>query len=336
VNKRYIPEVPKKKSAGEQVKDMAFYLVIMAAVYFVFYFLFLIISWPFRMLLMSDRQRFQAKIDQGKAKILKRTELRKAFEVSDSNPLFQYIERFKLHPLMYLQDPDNDQYEAWFEEMKEGKILDSKLMWAPEIYRASKENGLSMNPSFLDYLSRQLELHTSKGLGSQVLLMKTIRDLYPEFTPKFSVIPSEINNYREEVKSEDLQEELIKTIGGKGISKELAQELVNWAMNTDELKKAVLVSQKCFKNGFCEVMALFCAKFDYDPDDLQAKSVNLILKLLGNESIASAVIHGDIEVDDVTEMIQEAQGQEGDLAENVNTKFGEILRDKCQIQFARG
>ena len=114
-NKRYTPTAPVKKSAGQQVKEMAVYLTVMAVVYVVFSFLVTVITWPFRVLFMSDRQRFQLTVDREKAKVVRRNQFREGYAVYPRNPLYQYTERFKIHPEFFRGDPHNEEYRVWFE-----------------------------------------------------------------------------------------------------------------------------------------------------------------------------------------------------------------------------
>ncbi len=117
---RFVYPKPAKKTAGEQAKDWAIYFIVMGIIFVVLDAIFKAITWPFRMVLRTDRQRFQDRVDQQKSKIFKRTELRRAYDNSESNPLFQYLERFKLNPDNYIGDPNNEVYNQWFEKMKEG------------------------------------------------------------------------------------------------------------------------------------------------------------------------------------------------------------------------
>jgi len=336
---RFKPTEPSRpKTAGEQVKDMAVYMLVMGAVYFVFYFLFLAITWPFRMLFRSPRQSFQANLDQMKVKVTKRTLARKAYDSDESNPLFQYVERFRLHPELYQMDQDSNQYQEWFENMKSGKILDTKLNWAPEVYCNLNDN-LFVSGEFLDYFSRQVELHQAESFRSQVHFLRTVRNLYPEFTPEFSKIPKEIEGYRDEVKCFELQEELIQTIGGKGISKKLAEELVSITKSSEELKQAILTVKECEAKGFGEEMSLYCIRYGYNPNHERADEVNLLIKEMGNVEIASAIARGVIKMDELVKISKNAYERGGSkerILNRINESFKDILRGKCQAELCGG
>jgi len=337
IDKNYRWE-PKKKTAGDQVKEMAVYMVAMAAVYFVFYYIFLAISWPFRVMFRSPQQSFQMDLDQKKAKVTKRTLARQAYDSDESNPLYQYLERFKIHPSVYYQDPENVKYQEWFENMKSGRILDTDLVWAPEVYH-TVQGEVNLNPEFLVYFARQVELHQSETLRIQVLFLNTVRDFYPEFTPEYPAIEKEIKDYQEEIKTFELHAELIKTIGEKGVSKGLAKELVEQCKDSQELKKAILVVQECAAKEFCDDMSLYCTRTGYDPNDEKAEYVNLIFNRMGNEELAGAVARGSINTDEVTEITKaayEVGGNADQILNRINEFFKNAMRSKCHAELCGG
>ncbi|MBE3087013.1 MAG: hypothetical protein IMZ64_12450, partial [Bacteroidetes bacterium] len=194
--KHYQVPVPKKKTIGEQAADTLVYLVVCGTIYYLLTLIAKIFIAPFKILFMSDRGRFAAKLERARAKIRTREVVRMEFDMSEGNPMFQYLVRFKQAPDCYRNDPDNEMYRKWFESLKNGTILDTELCWAPDVY-VKTPTGSMYNRDFLNYFSRQFDLHGAADLKSKVKFMRTIRKFYPEFTPRFSAIPGELKDLYE-------------------------------------------------------------------------------------------------------------------------------------------
>lgn len=326
--KKYTPPPVVKKTAAESAKETIIYVIVMVAFYYVVTLILKVIVAPFRILFISDRQRFKEKLNRDKEKVIKRMSSREQYDENPNNPLYQYLDRFKINPSLYRNDPDNQIYSDWYKDLKSGKILDSKLLWAPDVY---KGEDASINPDFLNYLEQQINLHAEASLKDRMKFLNVIRNLYPEFTARLSVMLDEIAGYRKEVETHETEEELVRTLSAKGISKELAKALITQSTNPDNLKKSINIVKACLEKDYCSAMALYSAKNNYNPDDELSEGVNLVLERLGNESIAGALIRGDITYSDIVTMTKEAFEESEDDDEVrfiVNDKFIQLMKER--------
>jgi hypothetical protein len=326
--KKYTPPPVHKKTAAESAKETIIYVIVMMVFYYVVLWVFKAIAAPFRIIFISDRQRFSEKLSRDKQKVINRMSLKEQYNENPDNPLFQYIERFKINPDLYVYDSDNQIYGDWYKDLKSGKIIDSKLLWAPDVY---KGEDASINPDFLSYLERQITLHTKAGLKDRIKFLNTIRSLYPEFTSRLSVMVNEIADYCKEVETSDIEEELVQLLEGNGVSKNLAKALIKQSNSPDNLKQSIGIVKACLEKDFCPAMALYSAKKDYDPSDELSEGVNLVFERLGNESIASALIRRDITYKDIIQMTKEAfevSNDDNEVRYIVNEKFTRLMKER--------
>ena len=323
----------KPKTAGQQIMDMLIYLVIVGVIYYAIIFILKIITTPFRILFTSDSQRFEANLIKAKAKVRAREFVRAGYDVLEDNPMYQYLVRFKYSPDKFKGDPENESYRVWFENLKKGTLLDTDLKWAPEVY-VKNSNGTSIyNGDFLDYFSRQFDLHEGAGLVTKIKFMQTIQKFYPEFTPKFSVIPSELKDLYARLQSKELHNELIEVINGSGVPVDLAEGLVNETMTPAEVKASIRVMQKCIARKYGKAMCQFCVEHDYNPDlheEHFSKAVNDILESTGNEEMALAMVRGNIKPEEITALVNRALSDSDpeDLLDNINSEFFRTMKTK--------
>jgi len=331
---RYVMPEPKKHTAGEQVKDTLIYLIVAGTIYYIIVLIARVVTAPFRILFMTDKQRFQARLDKDRAKIKARRLMRAAFDASEANPMYQYLLRFKYSPEQFKNDPDNGFYKSWFEDLKKGTLLDTHLVWAPDVYGMSVVGTRMMNESFLDYFSQQFDLHENASLGDKIRFMGTIRKFYPEFTPKFSVIPSELADLRARLQSRKLHNELLEVISGSGVPLDLAESLVNKDMSSAEIKASIRVMQKCLARKYGKAMCQFCVKHNFNPDlheDYFSDAVNNILEHTQNEEMALALIRGDMGPEEIDTIVKKAMvdfGSRQELLSNVRKEFRRAMKSK--------
>jgi hypothetical protein len=340
---RYVPPPePKRKSIGEQAQDTIVYLIAVVAIYSILVFMVKIITAPFRILFMTDKQRFAAQLEKARAKIVARECARKVYELSESNPMAQYLSRFKYFPEQYNGDTENETYRVWFDNLKKGTVLDSGLYWAPDVYEVSEEGTKEYSVDFLDYFSRQVEFIKEAPLGAQLKFVRTLQKYYPEFTPNLSVIPSELKDFYERVHSQNLHKELVNVIVGSGIPWDLAEGLVNENLSPADLKAAIRLLQKCAVKKYCKAMSLFCVRYKFNPDlekDYFSNSVNNILKHTGNEEMAQALIRGDVKAGELTQMFNKAtEGADNkeEILALVSRDFFKLMKTKTLREMARG
>lgn len=319
-----------KKTASEKIKNSIFDFVVVMVVYWILVSLVQVLLEPFRILFMSDRQRFASKMAKAKEKIEKRVYNRKIYDEDPNNMLSLYLERFKIHPDKYVGDCNNDNILNWFNGLKNGILLDTDLTWAPEVYE-----GDLISENFLNYLLNQVELHRNSSLRDQVSFMKTLRNFYPEFTPKYSVLLSEIKGFQEKAKAQALTQELTDVVIGSGVPDELAQELVKAYLTPKELKEAITVVRGCTVKGYGIEMGRFCLAHKYDVNTAEQETsdmVNQILTFSNNEDIALALIRGSLSFEELNEMLKNVLDQEfGSKKSSVkffNNQFYGIMKNK--------
>lgn len=321
------------RSAGQQVKDAFVYLVIVCVLYYTIVLILKIITFPFRMLLTSDGQRFEAQLVRAKAKVQARELAKAKYDVSEINPLYQYLVRFKHSPDKFKGDPENASYQEWFTSLKKGDLLDTELKWAPDVYVQGAGSGRIYNKDFLDYFSRQFKLHQQADLVLKVKFMFTLQKFYPEFTPKFSVIPSELADLYERIHLKTLHNDVLKVINGSGVPVELAEGLLNELMSPAQIKAAVRIIQKCLARKYGQTMCRFCVDHNFNPDlheDHYSNAVNNILETTKNEEMAAALVRGDITVEEITAIVDRAleTSDAKELLETINHEFYMAMKSK--------
>lgn len=328
-------EAPRMKSAGEQAKDMVVYLLTVGAIYLVLYWIFLVVTAPFKFLFMSDGQKLGAKIKRAKEKIACRDALRRKYAEDEGNPMNQYVNRFKLYPEEYREDPENEQYRLWFEGLKNGTLLDTELRWAPDVWRETAD-GKVITEEFLNYFARQAELHAERGVGIRMAFLKTVRNLYPEFTPRFSVIADEIEEMRERAKAGELYAELTAELEKKGVPKELAGELLKMNLGLEKLREAIVTVKRGLDRGYSQAMCLYCIRKNVDLDDpfIEANggTIGRVLDELEDEAMATAMIAQEFteqEFANIVDIADEATDDGNEMREIISGEFRELMKRKC-------
>ena len=243
---------PAKKTIQEQFTGYVVFFVIVYGIWIVLEAILKALFFPIKVLITSDKEKFEAQVKANQKKILLRRDVRQQYASEAANPFCQYVERFKIHPEEYRSDPDNKYYQDWFAALQNGTILDSKLVWAPEVYSIDTCDNVEVTRDFLDYFSNQVEMHLQSSFPTKIAFLRTVRAMYPEFTPKFSVMLSEIQNLSEKVKAQELRTELIEAIVSKGIPATLANAFINISSDVNDIKKFIKISKACLENNFQE------------------------------------------------------------------------------------
>lgn len=300
-----LPPPPRKKSLGEELKEDLIYWVLIMIVCGIFYALFQIIVAPFRFLLSSPKERFAKEVANKRRKVQERIG-RRIMDGQDINfPINQYIERFILNPGKYVNDSDNRAYKEWHDALKKGILLDTELRWGPVVYKEDYEEHNNWNIEFLDYLQSQVNMHRQDTLLSRHKFMNTIRSYYPEFTPKFDVILSEIKSYKERAKAGYLKTELIDEIVKKGISRDLALGIVNSSEKTPEtIPQKITLVKGCLQRQYCETFCIYCVVENFSLSDVRADVFNAMIKNVDiGEKIVSAIRKDYISLEGAMELI---------------------------------
>jgi hypothetical protein len=232
---RKFSQKPVKKSTAQDLKESAFYFIVIIGVYYLILGIWRIFTAPFRALFVSDQTKLNRKIEIAKEKKLLRDRILFHSREGEYVPVekgscFRY---YALTPVPMEEDE-----------------LDSKLMSVPTIYYKDIFGRYYISREFLDYLQHQLELHLQSSVGDQRKFLRTIRRLYPEFTPRFDTIESEIKDLMEESNAVVLTRQLITEMEKAGIPNYVARAIVQKNGNDPEaLKKEFILAKKNLKSA---------------------------------------------------------------------------------------
>jgi hypothetical protein len=196
---------PAKKSAVADLKESVFYFAIIMILYYLIMGIWKILSAPFRAIFVTDRAKLERAIKVAKEKMSLRDRL--LFYSRDGED----VEGFYILAPVEGRDEDD---------------LDTELMCVPNIYLEDYKGKRYIGEEFLNYFEHQVELHLQAPWGRRHKFLQTINRLYPEFTPKFSVVLSEIESLREEARAARLSKELIDEMVKMNISKYDAKQLL--------------------------------------------------------------------------------------------------------------
>jgi len=162
-------------------------------------------------------------------------------------------------------------YLQWFNRWKAGRIIDSGLRWAPDIY---DENG-SMQINFLKYLKIQIKLHKRDFLG-RVMFLSTVYRYYPEFTATWSGLIRDIAYYESIVMEENLNSELKNEIEIYGLPEEVAEYLADLDVTPNGLKKKAEFLKRCLTLGFNSDQAITMLETGVRPGSREADFMSLV------------------------------------------------------------
>jgi hypothetical protein len=331
------PEV-RKKTAAEEVRANIFTAVLAVVIYYVIVCTLKALFSPLRYLFASSKELYAEDEQKALEKVHNRKVKRGYHTTDEDSMLNQYIERFQKNPLKYAKDASNVLYKEWYEAYQNGTLLDSILEWAPEVYVEDENYDRSPNPEFLFYLGRQVDLHNHAGFRDRHVFLKTIGDFYPEFTAKLSVIPSEIDEMREEITAKDLKNELVSEITTKGVGQKFVESILKQDL-PHQLKKNILLARKCSENNYCVAMFQYCVATGFEPDEGDlSMAVNGILENIKVEELATVLIKGTLSQEEVLEIMEMsrklASKNEGVLDRTEMAKY--LLDKKLRERITKG
>ena len=167
--------------------------------------------------------------------------------INDPNdPIYQFKLRFITNQKEYKKDKENNElYFAWFQEWKNGNIIDSDLRWAPDVLE--EDGGLRYN--FLQYMKIQLVLHKNASLLRRVLFMRTISKYYPELSPTMKGLEEDLANYDEERDEITVENELKDEIQKFGLPEDFAEYLIEKNLSARELHKEAKLLKRYIELG---------------------------------------------------------------------------------------
>lgn len=299
----HIPERP-KKSLAQETKEMAIFAVIMVGILCALQWLVGLIGKPFLCLFDGERKKFERRINKESDKIFEREALRKSYENSSSNPLYQYMQRFVLNARQYKGDVDNKEYKEWFKCFKAGNIIDSNLHWAPDVYKTYGDESVEISLEFLTYLDRQVVLHENGSAEERKIFMATLRNYYPEFESNFKNLQDEIAEYRITVKEKEAHEEFVLVMDDNGIPRSIAEELKKETHNSKTLKLRISIAKEWLDAGYGIKTASFGARNNYAPGDELAPVIDKMITVFNSEIAALSLIRGDLSIEQVSEFLK--------------------------------
>ena len=112
----------------------------------------------------------------------------------------------------YSKSPDTQSLKEWFNEWREGKVLDSKMVWAPDVYSKSGKSKV-INAEFVRYLDLQRTLHLQAPWANRFLFKQTIKKYFPEVSADFEEMASNIATLLERARVRQLKQELRRSRG---------------------------------------------------------------------------------------------------------------------------
>ena len=319
------------KSRGEQFMDDLFLVGIICIVSYLIQQIFAAIFSPFKYLTMSNEQIEAEEVEKAKEKVRRRQEIRGQYDDDPNNPLNQYILRFKKYPEKYEGDPENKQYERWYDAWIEGMVLDSYMYWAPEVYNMEKGRIFgrkTFSKDFLDYLENQRRLHLRSLIGARNVFLSTIRKYYPEFTANLSVMKAEIAELMDMTVNYNLHQELLTEIKKLGVPDRIAQKLSKAEIAPEEILEKAKLIRDFHQQGINDAACDICAKHYRNPESLfwkidpnfgprseLASLVNEVVYHLGHygETVILAYLRQNITAEDIRDIIVNINEQKESL-----------------------
>jgi hypothetical protein len=217
INRKFTP-MPAPKSASANLKEGIISFAIIMILYYLIMAVWNILVAPFRAIFETES-----------------TKLARDIKIAKDKKGSRDAKLFYQRGIAYTDDNFNRILNPI-----ECDELDTELVGVPNVYLQDclKENHI--NGAFLDYFKNQVELHQTCPWGRRHRFLMTIRNFYPEFTPKFSVIPSEIEALREDAKAGEAVNELQAEMMKKGVKDYIAVSIIRDFGNDPEAFKKEL------------------------------------------------------------------------------------------------
>lgn len=216
------------------------------------------------------------------------------------DPMEQFYLRFVEKSNEYKKDSDNEAYFAWFQEWKSGNIIDSNLIWAPDIldeYGEIREN-------FIHYMKIQLALHKKASFVKKMQFINTIFRFYPELSASMRGLEEDLAQYGAEVDEESAEAVLEKEIRAFGLSQELAEYLMDKDINAQNLRKEAVFLKDCTEKGY-DADVCICALENYITHDIALKVLKVVISDIGLPGrVAIAFLNKEINQEQLTDIGQ--------------------------------
>ena len=252
-----------------------------------------------------DEESASDKIERNiEAKQEARKEYLYEVEMDEFDPMYQFQHRFITEPKLYRGDEDNATYRQWYEDWKQGEIIDSELRWFPPIYKDG-----SFTSNFLEYMKIQFALHKKASFTQKATFFKIIRKFYPEFTASMKGLEEDLSRYDSMVKTEVLTEVLSEEIQKYGLSEELAKYLSEKNLTTRRLKKQAKYLKDCIEKGCREEVAVEALESGMNLED--AAALNAFVEQGLPIQVGRALVGGEIKEADAEDILEGVSLLEG-------------------------
>lgn len=251
---RYSPTAP-----GQSLVDTILLTILTLFIYHVIVGAFRVLFWPVRYLVMSDNDIYDEEKRKAKQKIIDREKMLKEAHERIGSPV---------------EDP---RYAEWYKLWREGKALDSKLLFAPDVYKYINPIARIFNTSFLNYLEIQVKLHETAGWSNRALFKRTLWRYYPEFSTRPEEIPAEIEAIRERLEVRALKDSLGAELTSIGLSSQGVDRLMSGRLEPERMKAKVETIKKCKELRYCEAAAVTIDEMGFKPESEEGRKVNEML-----------------------------------------------------------
>jgi len=239
-----MPKPQPNKSLNQQFREGMFFLIIAYFFLYVVGQFFEFLFHPFTNT-SATPEEMEKRIRE---RILKKQNARirrmMRFHRDMNDPIVQFHLRFVNEPGNYEGDPDNSIYKEWFNEWRNGNIIDTEMRCAPQVFLKPKK----MNSNFLDYLKIQWDLHKKDSALKRGLFCRIISKYYPEFTPTMNGLEEDIAQYEAEITESRLRNELSDEIQRFGLPVEVASYLMD--VPVEELHDKASAFKRCIEKGY--------------------------------------------------------------------------------------
>lgn len=243
-----------------------------------------------------------------------------------SDPMSQFSLRFLEKPELFRGRSENAKYRAWYDEWKKGNVIDSTLRWAPRCLAEDRE---TLRPNFIKYMKIQLDLHKRASWYRRNIFLQTISKYYPEFSPSFKGLETDLTNYE----SESVERRLIKELENQTntlLPEELTKYLIDQDLSPTKFKKLTLVLKGYSDQGFCPG-ACICAVENKIRNTSHIEMIHKVVSELKLPArVGLAYVKGEIDGDELSELaltLNELLEKYGEGAFYENEKNGVCLYD---------
>ena len=289
-----------KKNLSTQFREDITFVIVGC---FILYIFQKFLSFLFSPLHMKSTEEVETRLEEKIAdKVFAREERLHRINQTPSDPMYQYLLRFVESPDKYRNDPDNQIYKEWFQEWKNGNIIDSTLRWVPNVFKRNEE----MNPVFIEYMKIQLNIHKKASFGKKMQFSNTLHKYYPELSPGLKNLEHDLAHYEAEVVGMDMHKAFHDEIQKFGLPDEIAEYLINLNMKPADLKKTAKVMKDKMEKGISSELCIFA--YENKLKDSSVAAIHLITDQTGLPIRAGAAyLKNELTIEEAKELNEHMQ-----------------------------